>query len=376
MTARDEHRAGDQEPAAARIKLVTPKTMEAMGRKAGGGFKLSARCPFVERVPPYPPKDSVEMPGPVAEVYQLSSRRTLEHEGDFYQEDERLRQEIAADTATVARTGGLDLQSPSQRLSSVQYFPLMVAFGISEACVNVVIFLVLAMSRAGTLLASLMLAVGLPLLAHFAGKAWKQVDQNRQNRVVMGTAIGAAVAIVTVVAVIRCAYVSVTMRTLLAIHISPVVVAVVFWGMNLAVFAAATLASHAHAIADPEGEQLGLEVVAAEERLVRNEERRRTLRHEYRTRCQQCDTDFKSLAAAYFQGNMETRRRFDPEPPVWILHLPDVPIPSTLQRDADPDDPNLASDRALLLAPLSPSGNGRVSTAWKKNGNWRSHNDR
>jgi hypothetical protein len=306
------------------------------------------------------------MPGPVAEVYQLCARKTRDIEREFYQEDERLRQEEAADTKTIDRAAGLDLPSPSQRLRTSHYFPLMVAFGVSEACVNVVIFLILAMSRTGTYLASIMLAVGLPVLAHYAGKAWKQVNQNRQNRVILWTAVSAATVIVTSIAVIRCAYVSVTMQTLLNIHLSPVVVALVFWGMNLAIFAAATIASHAHAVADPEGEKLGLEVVAAEERLARNRERRRSLRHEFRTRCQQCDADFKALAAALFHGNMEARRRTDPEPPVWILHLPDVPIPTALRRNTGPDDPAPLVGIVERLQPDSPSYDGSLTTTWTR----------
>jgi hypothetical protein len=345
---------------------VTPKTMEARGHQLGSGIKPSRSWPFIRRVDPYPPKDSHEMPGPVAEVYQLCVRKTRDHERDYYQED-------AADTKTIERVAGLDLPSPSQRLRSSHYFPLMFAFGVSEACVNMIIFLVLAMSRTGTYLASIMLALGLPVLAHYAGKAWKQINQSRQNRVVMWTAVSAAVVIVTSIAVIRCAYVSVTMQTLLNIHLSPVVVTLVFWGMNLAIFAAATLASHAHAIANPEGEKLGLEVVAAGERLARNRERRSSLRHEYRTLCQQCDADFKALAAAFFHGNMEARRRIDPEPPVWILYLPDVPIPNALRRNPDTDGPTSVLHHAVALSPGVPSLERSISTTWTKGNNGGPH---
>lgn len=354
-------------------RLVTPKTMDTTGRRLGSGLRLSRRWPFFQRADPYPPKESHEMPGPVAEVYQLCVRSTRDIEREFYQEDERLRQEEAADTKTIDRAAGLDLPSPSQRLRSSHYFPLMGAFGVSEACVNIVIFLVLAMSRTGTYLASIMLAVGLPVLAHYAGKAWKQISQSKQQRVVMWTAISAAFVIVTSIAVIRCAFVSVTMQTLLNIHLSPVVVALVFWSMNLAIFAAATIASHAHAVADPEGEKLGLEVVAAEERLARNRERRRSLRHEYRTRCQQCDADFKALAAAFFHGNMEARRRIDPEPPVWILHLPDVPIPTALRRNPEPDDPPPLVGVIGRLHPDSPSYDGSLTTTWTRGNGGPNH---
>ena len=316
--------------------VVTPQKMERRGRELGRPYELSLEPPFVHRVAPDPPKDSHEMPGPVAEVYQLAVRKTGDIERDYYQEDERLRQEVAADAQTIERAAGLDLPAPSQRMSTLIYAPLMVAFGISEACVNVVIFLVMAMSQTSTYIASLMLACGLPVLAHYAGKSLKQIDHAKHARLIMWMTVGAAVVIVTAIAVVRCAYVSATMQDLMGVRLSPVLVAFIFWGLNLAIFVAALVASHAHAVENPEGEQLGREVVAAEERLVRNKERLRTLRHEFRTLCEQCDADFKALAAAFYRGNMKTRRRIDSEPPVWPQYLPSVPIPAVLRRDAGP----------------------------------------
>src|SRR5450759_229878 len=193
--------------------VVTPHKMERKCRELGRTLELSLEPPFIHKVVPDPPVDSREMPGPIAEVYQLCVRKTGDIERDYYQEDERLRQEVAADAQIIERAAGLDLPAPSQRMRTLFYAPLMVAFGVAEACVNVVIFLVLAMSTTSTYLASLMLAVGLPVLAHFAGKSWKQINQKKQNRLVMWITVGAAVVVITAIAIVRCAYVSVTLQS-------------------------------------------------------------------------------------------------------------------------------------------------------------------
>lgn len=83
--------------------VLTPQKMERRGRELGRPYKLSLEPPFVHRVAPDPPKDSHEMPGPVAEIYQLAVRKTSDIERDYYREDERLRQEIAADAQTIER---------------------------------------------------------------------------------------------------------------------------------------------------------------------------------------------------------------------------------------------------------------------------------
>ena len=355
--------------------VVTPQKMERKGRELGRTLKLSLEPPFIHKVVPDPPVDSRVMPGPIAEVYQLCVRKTGDIERDYYQEDERLRQDVAADAQIIERAAGLDLPAPSQRMRTLFYAPLMVAFGVAEACVNVVIFLVLAMSTTSTYLASLMLAVGLPVLAHFAGKSWKQINQKKQNRLVMWITVGAAVVVITAIAIVRCAYVSVTLQSLLGVHLSPITVALVFWGMNLAIFAAATVASHAHTVEDPEGEELGLKVVEAEERLVRNKERLKTLRHEFRTRCEQCDADFKALAAAFFHGNMRARRRFDPKPPVWMLYLPSVPIPVALRRNPDAAQRSSAARVSAVPRLALPNPEDSISTTWSFGGNGRPCDD-
>jgi hypothetical protein len=259
-------------------------------------------------------------------------------------------------------------------MSTLIYVPLMVAFGVSEACVNVVVFLVMAMSQASTYVASLMLACGLPVLAHYAGKSFRQIDHAKHSRLIMWMTVGAAVVIVTVIAVVRCAYVSATVQDLMGVRLSPVLVAFIFWGLNLAIFVAAVVASHAHAVEDPEGEELGRQVIAAEERLVRNKERLRTLRREFRTLCEQCDADFKALAAAFSRGNMKTRRRVDPEPPVWPQYLPSVPIPAVLRRDFDPMDP--AGHIGWLVPSASEDDKHPISTTWTTGGNGRPRDDR
>lgn len=107
MTARTEQQPVDMATKeSARVKVVTPRMMEAEGGKLGSGLSLSRWWPFLRRVAPYPPKDSREMPRPVAEVYQLAVRKTHDHERDYRQEDERLRQEVAADTQTIDRAAG------------------------------------------------------------------------------------------------------------------------------------------------------------------------------------------------------------------------------------------------------------------------------
>jgi hypothetical protein len=314
------------------------------------------------------------MPGPVAEIYQLAVRKTGDIERDYHREDERLRQEIAADEKIVARAAGLDLPAPTKHLSTLLYAPLMLAFGIAEAWVNVVIFLVMAMSQASTYVASIMLACGLPVLAHYAGKSWKQIDHAKHNRMIMWTTAGAAVVIVTAIAVVRCAYVAATMQDLLGVRLPPLLVAFIFWGLNLAIFVAAAIASHAHAVADPEGEQLSREVIAAEERLVRNKERQKTLRNEFRTLCEQCSAEFKALTAAFFNGNMKARRRVDPEPPVWMQHLPDVPVPAALCGDVGDSDPEVVP--ALLAVPVQSADKRSISTTWTRGGNGRHHDGR
>lgn len=356
--------------------VITPRTMERLGRDLGRPWAWFVRWPFINRVALYPPRESRDMPGPVAEVYQLAVRKTHDHERDYRQEHERLRQEMAADTQTIERAAGLNLPAPSQRVRSIFYVPIMIAFGAAEACVNVIIFLVLAMSQASTYVASLMLAIGLPVLAHFAGKSWKQIETRTQNRVVMRVTVTAAVVVISAIAVVRCAYVSATMQFLLNVHLSPLTVAVVFWAMNLAIFAAATVASHAHTVEDPEGEELGLQVVAAGERRARNQERLRTLQHEFRTLCAQCDTEFKALAAAFFHGNMKARRRIDPEPPVWIQHVPDVPIPPALCQGPGEDNQGVW---ALVPAAMGPSSSQRAASTtstWTLGRNGRSRNER
>src|SRR5665647_1908595 len=116
--------------------VVTPQKMERKGRELGRSLELSLEPPFRHKVVPDPPVDSREMPGPIAEVYQLCVRKTGDIERDYYQEDERLRQEVAADAQTIERAAGLDLPAPSQRLRTLFYAPLMVAFGVAEACVR------------------------------------------------------------------------------------------------------------------------------------------------------------------------------------------------------------------------------------------------
>ncbi len=355
-------------------RLVTPQTMERWGRELGRHFVLSLMPPFFHRVDPDPPKESHEMPGPVAEVYQLAVRKTDDIGLEFCQEDEGLRQEVAADEQIVDRAAGLTLPAPSQHMSTLLYAPLMLAFGISEACVNVVIFLVMAMSQTSTYIASLMLACGLPVLAHYAGKSWKQIDRAKHARLLMWTTTCAAVVIVTAIAVVRCAYVSATMQDLVGVRLSPVLVAFIFWGLNLAIFAAAVVASHAHAVENPEGEQIGREVVAAEERLVRNRERLKTLRNEFHILCEQCDAEFKALAAAFYRGNMKARRWVDPEPPVWPQYLPSVPIPAVLRLDSDPTDP--AGHIRWLALPASEDDKHPISTTWTIGGNGRPRDDR
>jgi hypothetical protein len=83
--------------------VLTPQKMERRGRELGRPYELSLEPPFVHRVAPDPPKNSREMPAPVAEIYQLAMRKTGDIERDFYREDERLRQEIAADAQTIKR---------------------------------------------------------------------------------------------------------------------------------------------------------------------------------------------------------------------------------------------------------------------------------
>ena len=367
-------RSSKVDPHAGPTRVITPRTMERRGRELGRPYELSLEPPFVHRVTPDPPKDSREMPGPVAEVGQLAVRKTGDIERDYYREDERLRQEVAAGEKTVARAAGLTLPAPSQHMSALLYVPLMFAFGISEACVNVVIFLVMAMSQTSTYIASLMLACGLPVLAHYAGKSWKQTDHAKHSRSIMWTTVGAAVVIVTAIAVVRCAYVSATMQDLVGVRLSPVLVALIFWGLNLAIFVAAVVASHAHAVEDPEGEELGREVIAAEDRLVRNKERLRTLRHEFRTLCEQCDADFKALAAAFDRGNMKARRRVDPGPTAWPQYLPSIPIPEVLRRDSDPTD---SADHIRRLVPQTPEDDKHpILTSWTISGNGRPRDDR
>jgi hypothetical protein len=161
---------------------------------------------------------------------------------------------------------------------------------------------------------------------------------------------------------VRCAYVSLTMQNQLGLHLSPLTVTVVFWAMNLAVFVAATLAAHAHAVADPQGEQLACEVLAAEDRLVRNRERLKSLPREARTRCEQADCDDKALAAAFHQGNIEARRVVDPEPPVWMAHLPDVPLPEVF-RMPEADEPPAPAAIFVGPSPWRPNRGGSVSTS-------------
>jgi hypothetical protein len=316
--------------------------------------------PFVRRVEPYPPKGATELPAPVQTTYQAGIRQTKDHERDYYEQGCELRERIAADELVLKRTAGQILPLPAQHLSTAIYLPLLLCFGVAEACVNMVIFLVLAMSETQTVLASLMLAVSLPLLAHVAGTSWREIAYDSHKRLDCAIASGAALLMISAIAVVRCAYVTVTMQSQLGVRLSPLAIAVVFWALNTAVFAAAALAAHAHAVADPQGEALARETMAAQERRARNLEKLKSLPHIFRTLCEQADCDFKAIAPYFFVGNMEARRLVDPEPPVWLAHLPDVPLPEVLRTPKDDEPP--AALVFVWRAPRRPNFGGPVST--------------
>lgn len=165
-------------------------------------------------------------------------------------------QQSAEEVETAERK--LHELSDRKHLSKKSYLFFMILLGFSEFPINTIVFNLFGEARWFTFLMTTMLAVGLPLLAHFCGMILKKDSHygtiSKKEKVFLIFLLLIVIAVIISIAYFREKYFeSMGISRLLNIDIDPMIITLTYFAINALIFMGAMLIAYYHY--DPEIQQ-------------------------------------------------------------------------------------------------------------------------
>ena len=295
------------------------------GKQAGATRQLNLLgSPKVEKIEPSPAIEETRLPQGVAGIRALCEAMINREYEWFIKQKTSIERQRASCLSIIAAAQQRNYPD-TRALPTVVYLAIMLFAGACDFAMLSVVFQVLGQNMTATYIMAGSVGLGLPLLAHFAGSIWKRGRKEDQPK--MWAAVGAAMAMLFGVAIIREYFMSPSIERYIGVQISPTVVTIVFFVIGAGIFFACMLAAHAHSRVNPRGEQLTKRADQATEKLADLDKALAQLIEKFCARCQYWSNEYLYLADLWNAANMKKRRRNGSEQPKWVDHIVPIPVP-------------------------------------------------